>query len=49
MNIMTVPTVLILSPDGKLMAAGDPHSIEIEKEVLKLLPSARTAHQMKEK
>ena len=43
-NIMTVPTVLILSPDGKIMAAGDPHSIEIEKEVLKLLPSTSTEH-----
>jgi thiol-disulfide isomerase/thioredoxin len=42
MNIMTVPTVLILSPDGKIMAAGDPHAIEIEKEVLKLLPPTNT-------
>ena len=47
MNIMTVPTVLILSPDGKIMAAGDPHSIEIEKEVLKLLPSTSTEHRYK--
>ena len=42
MRIVTVPAVIILSPDGKAEAAGDPHSVAIEKEVLKLLSQCTT-------
>jgi thiol-disulfide isomerase/thioredoxin len=36
-KIATIPAVLIVSPDGKVAAAGDPHSISVEEEVAKLL------------
>ncbi len=37
MKIVNVPAVIIISPDGKIAAAGDPHSISIEEEVSRLL------------
>lgn len=39
MKIEAVPTVLIVSPEGKIVAAGDPHAISIENEVIGLLPA----------
>ncbi len=42
MNIVVVPAVSILSRDGRIAAAGDPHSISIEKEVSKLLSPSDT-------
>lgn len=45
MKIATIPTVLIISPDGKIATAGDSHSISIEKEVSRLLaPTATDSH-----
>lgn len=40
MKIAVIPAVVILSRDGKIAAAGDPHSIAIEKQVSKLLSPA---------
>ena len=37
MKIVTVPALIIISPSGKITAAGDPHSIPVEKEIAKLL------------
>lgn len=37
LNIVAIPAVLVISPEGKIAAAGDPHSVSIESEVLKLL------------
>jgi thiol-disulfide isomerase/thioredoxin len=37
MKIVTVPALIIISPSGKIAAAGDPHSIPVEKEIAKLL------------
>ena len=41
-KIVAVPAVIILSPDGKVAAAGDPHSIAIEQEVSRLLSRSAT-------
>ena len=41
MKIVVIPAMIILSRDGKIAAAGDPHAISIEKEVSELL--SRTA------
>jgi thiol-disulfide isomerase/thioredoxin len=40
LGITSVPAMLILSPDGRIAAAGDPHALDIEKEILKLLSPA---------
>jgi thiol-disulfide isomerase/thioredoxin/biopolymer transport protein ExbD len=36
-EIATVPALMIVSPDGKIAAVGDPHSFSVEKEIAKLL------------
>jgi thiol-disulfide isomerase/thioredoxin len=36
-GIVAVPAVIVLSPDGRVVAAGDSHSIAIEDEVARLL------------
>jgi HEAT repeat protein/thiol-disulfide isomerase/thioredoxin len=35
-KIATVPALMIISPEGKIAAVGDPHAIAIEKEIDKL-------------
>jgi thiol-disulfide isomerase/thioredoxin len=42
LGIKTVPTILILSPDGRIATAGDPHALDIEKEIQNLLSPAVT-------
>lgn len=36
LKIVAIPAVLIVSPEGKIVSAGDPHSVAIEKEILKI-------------
>ncbi len=41
-QIATVPAMMIISPEGKIAAVGDPHAIAIEKEIDKLLARETT-------
>jgi thiol-disulfide isomerase/thioredoxin len=40
MGIEVVPTMLIISPDGKIVDIGDPHAIPIESQIQRLLSHA---------
>ena len=37
MKIETIPTLLVISPSGKIVAVGDPHAISVESQVSRLL------------